>query len=248
MPAKESPGRGGAQPRPSNGARLLAEEVYEQLLGALTAGTLAPGARLNLDQLARQMHVSNTPIRHALGRLEEEGLVVRHRNRGFVASELLDRSGIIMAYEFRLLIEPTTAALAARRRATHPDHSGFGELAALCAADLEFPLPGDTARDESLAERDTSFHTLIASVAGNIRIAEHLKFEMRRMCRFAAYSRLDESDMTWVEHREIAESILASDADAAAASMRTHLVNGLRRLIQATAGAESDQPPARVSP
>src|SRR5574340_1117707 len=53
----------------------LRERVYRALRDALVAGELAPGERLRDQELAARLGVSRTPVREALQRLEDEGLV-----------------------------------------------------------------------------------------------------------------------------------------------------------------------------
>lgn len=66
---------------------LLAESVYEQLLVSLVRGDLAPGERLNVDQLAAACGVSRTPVREALARLAHARLVDISRNSSTTVSE-----------------------------------------------------------------------------------------------------------------------------------------------------------------
>jgi DNA-binding GntR family transcriptional regulator len=58
----------------------LADRAYEVLLDAIVTGELAPGHRLRDQELAAQLGVSRTPVREALRRLEDEGLVETERN------------------------------------------------------------------------------------------------------------------------------------------------------------------------
>ena len=56
---------------------VLADDVYEIIRESLISQRIAPGSRLNLDELARKLHVSNTPVRQALARLESDCLVTK---------------------------------------------------------------------------------------------------------------------------------------------------------------------------
>jgi DNA-binding GntR family transcriptional regulator len=218
--------------------KMLADEVYEILRNALISGRIQPGERLNLDQLARELHVSNTPVRQALARLEADRLVTRQHNRGFAASALLDRKAIMMSYEFRLLIEPPTAARAAGRRAD----GHIERLRQICdlgqARDL---ATGPDTVEELLAERDIAFHTAVAVAAGNTTVVEHLGTELRRNCVYLpTYLHADPDENTWSEHARVMEAVIAGDKQAAAAAMRTHLLNGMRRLTRATSPASTE--------
>jgi DNA-binding GntR family transcriptional regulator len=94
----------------------LADEVHEILRESVLKQRFKHGERLNLAQLTREMHVSNTPVRAALARLESEGLVIRVPYRGYTVSPMLDSRGVSECYDFRLLLEPVAAARAPRRQ------------------------------------------------------------------------------------------------------------------------------------
>ena len=64
------------------------EYAYQSLRGLILTGKLLGGTRLNQDELARRLNISRTPIRQAVLRLENEGLVVNRPNRGAVVTTL----------------------------------------------------------------------------------------------------------------------------------------------------------------
>ena len=64
------------------------EKVYHKLQQAILHGTIPPGARLINEQIAKQMEVSDTPVREALARLRAEGLVTRSDHKGYVVHQL----------------------------------------------------------------------------------------------------------------------------------------------------------------
>src|SRR3712207_531109 len=74
--------------------RVLADDVYEQIRGLIMSDGIAPGARVNIDEIARQLDVSPTPVREALARLESEELVSRLPLRGYRVTDLLNRKQV----------------------------------------------------------------------------------------------------------------------------------------------------------
>jgi len=56
--------------------RRLADEVYDQLLASITVGDIGPDDRLVQERLAAELDISRTPVREALLRLEQEGVLV----------------------------------------------------------------------------------------------------------------------------------------------------------------------------
>jgi DNA-binding GntR family transcriptional regulator len=207
---------------------ILADDVYGILRDDLLSGRTAPGSRLNLDQLARRLHVSNTPVRQALARLEAEGLVTKEPYRGFAASRLLDSRTISELYEYRIFLEPPTAARAARQAAGEP----LDELEHLCDTDDVARLVRDGDVNE-LGQRDVDFHLQIARIAGNSVVVENLAQTLARMRLYTAYDRSGAGDRAWDEHREIAAALRNQDPEAAAAAMRHHLRGAFERMAPA---------------
>lgn len=91
----------------------LGDKVYERLRNHVISGELPPGTRLRHEDLAQQLGVSHTPVRHALERLVSEGLAERVPYKGVrVVEHSLDE--IAELFALRLLLEPIAARLAAQ--------------------------------------------------------------------------------------------------------------------------------------
>ena len=98
-----------SQPIPRLRRSTLGEDVYETLTALVMQHTLAPGDRLNIDALARELEVSPTPVREALARLESDGLVRKRPLAGYTATPLLTRQEFEELFDMRLVLEPATA-------------------------------------------------------------------------------------------------------------------------------------------
>jgi len=208
---------------------ILADDVYDVIKTGLLSNRFTPGERLNLDQIARELLVSNTPVRQALARLESEGLVTKEPYRGFRVSSLLDLRSIEELYEYRLFVEPPTAANAARRKA----HAQATELAALVdPAMVEGSLDPEGSH-EAMSQRDAGFHCGIAQIAGNRVVTEALERTYARTRLYQVYGRADANAQTSREHQRILDAIVAGDPEAAGAAMRDHLMHGFERLRHA---------------
>jgi DNA-binding GntR family transcriptional regulator len=94
--------------------QVLSDGVYEKLRAQLVEHIIEPGARMSIEALSRKYHVSPTPVREALARLESDGLVVKRPLVGYSATPPLDRAGFDNLFEMRLLLEPAAAGSAAR--------------------------------------------------------------------------------------------------------------------------------------
>src|SRR3954466_3542759 len=93
----------------------LGDDVYETLRGVILEHMLAPGERVNIDALSRELEVSPTPVREALARLESEGLVRKRPLAGYTVSPLLTRDEFHHMFDMRLLLECAAARWAAER-------------------------------------------------------------------------------------------------------------------------------------
>src|SRR3954453_11508502 len=92
---------------------VLADGVYEAIKALIMDQHVEPGAKINMDALARELEVSPTPVREALARLEADGLVTKKALVGYTAAALLDAEGLDELFEMRLLLEPAAASWAA---------------------------------------------------------------------------------------------------------------------------------------
>jgi DNA-binding GntR family transcriptional regulator len=208
---------------------ILADSVYDVIKTGLLSNRFTPGDRLNLDQIARELLVSNTPVRQALARLESEGLVTKEPYRGFRVSSLLDLRSIEELYEYRLFVEPPTAANAARRKA-HPQAADLSDLVDPALVGEGLDAAGS---HEAMSERDARFHCGIALIAGNRVVTEALERTYARTRLYQVYGRSDANEQTSREHQQILDAIIAGDPDASAGAMRDHLVHGFERLRHA---------------
>ena len=96
------------------GSRRVFDEVYRRLRSAIITGHFAAGERFVERTLTERLQVSRTPIREAIKRLEQEGLVVCYPHRGcFVRSPSFDEAR--EAYEMRRVAEGVAGEFAATR-------------------------------------------------------------------------------------------------------------------------------------
>ena len=92
----------------------LGERAYVQIKKMISDYRFSPGSRLNVEQLARDLGTSRTPIWEAVRRLEQEGLVKNVPNRGVFLVELT-RAAAIELYSVREVLEGMAARLAVQR-------------------------------------------------------------------------------------------------------------------------------------
>lgn len=206
----------------------LANEIYDTIFSQLMALKIPPGSRITVDSLARELGVSQTPIREALGRLEGEGLVVKTHLMGYSAAPQLTREQFSELYEFRLLLEPD----AARRLVANLDDAKLAELTEAAGVMAGRSKKKDErARYSEFARQDAIFHDLILKVAGNQLIRDmlahqHVHFHIFRLL---FHSRVTEEALA--EHEAIISAFEQRDPDAAERAMRTHIERSRDRIL-----------------
>jgi DNA-binding GntR family transcriptional regulator len=186
-----------------------AETVYEALKQAILSGSLAPGASLREEEIARRYQVSRTPVREALSRLESETLAERYQGSGLVVSEL-GPDDIVDLYVLREALEGLAARLAASRR-TELDLARLEVAQGLSQRGME---EGNLSRVSKL---NTEFHLLIWRIAGNRPLSRAINGVHQSVQRFhdntLAYpGRLEQSVK---EHADLLEAIRQRDHVAA---------------------------------
>jgi DNA-binding GntR family transcriptional regulator len=93
--------------------RTLSERVFEIVREKIVNGTLPVDTAIRQDALASELGVSKIPLREALARLEQEGLLISHANRGYFVQPMSSEQAEEI-FALRLSIEPQAAAFAAR--------------------------------------------------------------------------------------------------------------------------------------
>jgi DNA-binding GntR family transcriptional regulator len=94
--------------------KTLAEQTYEWVRGRILSGEMAPGFQVRQDVIAAELGCSKIPLREALTRLEQDGLLNSYPNRGYVVRPLSpDEASEV--FTLRLKLEPEAMAEAARR-------------------------------------------------------------------------------------------------------------------------------------
>ncbi|MHB8285040.1 MAG: GntR family transcriptional regulator [Caulobacteraceae bacterium] len=140
--------------------RSLSEQAYEMIRMRILVGEIAPGMALRQDAIALQLGVSKIPLREALTRLAQDGLLSSKPNRGFVV-RALSAEEAEEVFALRLKLEPEAAAKACRV-ATQEDRARV--LVAL--AELEDQQQVDFASLDA-TRRNLSFQmSLVAPGAG----------------------------------------------------------------------------------
>ena len=196
------------------GARSRADFVFENLRDAIADGHIGRGQRVREEEVGRNLGVSRTPVREALQRLQQRGLLAI-TGRGLVVAELTQQQ-VAELYSMREILEGLAARFAAERASAH-------EIAVLYRLQKELR---DSKNDpQLLVTMNRHFHRAIYEAAHNrylMQTLDHLhdSFALLQNTTFRPPSRRKISDE---EHRRIVAAIERRDPDRAEAAAREHI-------------------------
>jgi len=208
----------------------IVDDVYDSIYQRLMSLEISPGSRIPIDTLARDLSVSQTPVREALSRLEREGLVRKAHLIGYSAAPQLSRKQFDDLYTFRLLLEPEAARLACRNMTAE----GLARLEE-AAADMgrgEPPVDRNS-RYSRFARTDAHFHDEILRIAGN-EVMRHALVDQHihlHIFRLMFHSRVTQEALE--EHENLLSAFRAGDQHAAHAAMAAHIERSRDRLLAA---------------
>ncbi len=205
--------------------KSLEERVYLTLEDEILSGQLKRGEMLTETALSQRLGVSRTPLRGALHRLCEEGLVDISPNRGAVVVGV-GREDLIEIYKIRMRLEGLASAEAAKRIS----QSDLAQLRNLVEVS-EFFVSKRNA--DSLKELDSEFHKIIYRASDSRLLCKtlselHRKIHIYRKRSLAVGERLERSV---AEHREILSAIERGDAEAADRLTSAHIEAALENLL-----------------
>ena len=202
--------------RKREGRKNLAGPVYERIKADIFEFRLLPGTRFSENEVASRAHVSRTPVREALFRLEREGYLEVHAKSGWRV-RALDFEQLDHVYDLRVVLE-------------------CAAVEKLCAGDPRAALAGlekiwlvaprsrltDGAR---VARLDEEFHGTLVAAAGNPELTRthQTVTERIRIVRRLDFTHPERIAYTYIEHGQILRAILARKAARATQLLRGHI-------------------------
>ena len=204
--------------------------MYLALEDAILSGEYKRGDSLTEMSLCKKLGVSRTPVRSALHRLSEEGLIEIAPNRGAIVVGMND-DDLADIYKTRIRLEGLASSMATERMSDVEKHA-LAETVELS----EFYLgKGDV---EKLKELDTNFHIIIYKASGSRTLSKilselHRNIRSYRKLSLTVPGRLEKSIE---EHKEILAAIQSGDAKKADEITSRHIENAMNNMIIATKG------------
>ncbi|MDG3444167.1 GntR family transcriptional regulator [Nitrospirillum amazonense] len=208
--------------------RSLPDQAYEIVREHILLGTMAPGTAVQQAAVASQLGISKIPLREALGRLEQDGLVTSFPNRGYVVNTLTAEEATEV-FALRLKLEPGATADGARRATPADREHARAELLAL---EREQGTAGT-----GHVTHNRAFHMALIRPAGGItsQLMERLHILSERYVR-AHLEPQGRDDRARDEHRALFDAWMAGDAAVVETLTARHIQGTLEDLQRELAG------------
>lgn len=196
-------------------AETLSQAAYRALKNDIICGKRPPGERLRIEKLKTIYGIGPTPLREALQKLSQDGLVHSEGNRGFTVAPL-DPSEFADLNVARTAIEKEALRLSIARG----DNAWEARIVAASYIMRKEDTALQTAREgvpDSWERANAEFHSAMVSACGSrwlLRLRAGLHDLCERYRRASVYQKMSSRNLG-AEHAEIADAVLARDADRA---------------------------------
>ncbi|MGY3127776.1 DNA-binding GntR family transcriptional regulator [Agrococcus sp. UYP33] len=201
-------------------SRPTAVVIADQLREGIIDGAFSPGDQINEAQVASQLNVSRGPVREALHRLVQEGLLLSRPNRGVFVQELTIRD-VSEIYESREVIECAAAEILLQRSAEEREVTAERLDAVVDRMQVALEA-GDWSR---LGRIDLDFHTLLVTDAGNSRLVRAYATLATEalICLTHFPGAYPKPERVLPGHREIVEQLRDGDMEVLHRTLHRHL-------------------------
>ncbi len=204
----------------------LRDVVYNTLRGAILKGELKPGERLMEIQLANKLGVSRTPVREAIHKLDQEGLVLMIPRKGAEVADITEKS-LRDVLDVRKALEELAVKRACEKitkeEITELRNAGEAFEAALAGKDVV-----------EIAEADVQFHDVIYKATDNQKLISLLNNLSEQMYRYRVEYLKDERVFPRLaqEHEQIVDLIARRNPEEAAKVMCEHIDNQIKSIME----------------
>jgi DNA-binding GntR family transcriptional regulator len=211
--------------------RTLSDQLVNLVRDRILSGKVLPNSPIRQDALASELGISKIPLREALTRLEQEGLVNLHTNRGFFVRDLSAREAEEV-YALRLKLEPDAVAMAAELATPEEHRVAKDTLASLYEV--------TDAGGEGVGAFNRAFHLALLRPSGQlitVNILERLHVLSERYVR-KHLEPLGRDERANEEHREMLDAWLTRDFDRLRSVTSEHIsktLDDLRQQLQTEA-------------
>lgn len=189
--------------------------AYEKIKEKIVKCVFAPGSLLNEQSLADELKISRTPIREALGHLQEDGLITIMPKKGIFVNNITI-SDMSQLYQVRILLEPYLIPIAG----PYLDNDKLLEFRTFFSS-LDVDLD-----NQLVFEKDIEFHKYLADNCNNKYIIQLMNKTLVDNLRVMISTRQKgRTECSNIEHLRVIESLLIGDYAKASELMRKHIEN-----------------------
>lgn len=209
--------------------RRLADEVYNQLLTAITSGDIGPDDRLVQEKLAAEMQISRTPIREALLRLEQEGVLATSPRGGFVLYRM-DEGEVKELYQARAAIEGQAARILA--------HHNDPQINAMLRKTIETEEDIASPTVRAYFEANRKIHRRFVELVNNRYLLEMFDSIWNRAVSFQLFAAIENADLSKSlgDHMALLQAIETGDKGQALEVFTLHIQDGFELQLEGLAG------------
>ena len=207
----------------------LSNQVYAILKGMIADHRFNPGTRVNVEQLAKEVGASRTPVWEAVHRLVQEGLLENIPNRGVFMCALTPGQAIEL-----YTVRETLEALAARLAIQNMDEKTMSKMKKCLEDQYEVVRKEDLVTYSRL---DYDFHAMVYEASGNRTLQEMLEAIKNKMRPIAMHITPILASL-YHDHVEILEAFQERNPDKAEAAFRKH---NRQMIVQIQASMKTDE-------
>ncbi len=213
----------------------LGEETYNAIKNLIIWGKIKPGERLLYNRLVEELGVSQTPIKEAFTRLENDGYLVTVKRKGTFVRKISTKD-IEEVFQIREMLEALAVRLVCRRK----DSLAIRKLQDI---NQRFRDAANRSDETACTQEDYSFHTTLIEHSNNAKLLELMNktnFNLisiaQRSPRFLEIASVY-SDM----HEKIINALQNNEEDDAERLIREHIRYGMAEILSATGQQLTDE-------
>ena len=210
-------------------SQSLRQQVYHAIRQIILQGDLVSGERIVETKLAKQLQVSRTPIREAIGQLQREQLIVSNPKGGFRVTTLSVQDAVQL-YDCRIALEQ----LSVKGACEQINSKQLKQLEKYVLLAESEQSQSSKSNSLKLLNIDYQFHHLIAESSRNQWLLTMLEqvFDKMALLRVQTTKHNPQVLEIRLEHRQIYEAIASQNSDLAQTTIREHLIASKSRVVQ----------------
>jgi DNA-binding GntR family transcriptional regulator len=200
--------------------RRLADEVYDQIVNAIASLEIGPNDRLVQEKLAKQLEISRTPVREALLRLEQEGVLVVSKRGGFRLHRMDDHE-VRELYQSRAAVEGQAARILAEQN----DPKTIKSLRQTIKSEEDIKVTSTRAYFDA----NRNIHRRFIELTDNRYLLEMFDMTWGKAMAFQLFATFENVDISKSlgDHMSLVDAIETGDKTVALEAVIAHIHDGL---------------------